>query len=99
MLLSRETDAVEQALEAGIAAGVVHPAARVYEVSEVITFDGDAVLFDGESERIFREQGLEASHANESLLARTPMGAGPFVRLLKTISSLQKLIRRIDPPI
>jgi 5'-nucleotidase len=99
MLLSRETDAVEQALEGGIAAGVVHPAARVYEVSEVITFDGDAVLFDGESERIFREQGLEASYANESLLARTPMGAGPFGRLLKTISSLQKLIPAHDPSI
>src|SRR5687767_14527416 len=101
MLLSRETDAVEQALEAGIAVGVVYPAARVYEVSEAITFafDGDAVLFDGESERIFREQGLEASHANESLLARTPMGAGPFGRLLKTISSLQKLIPAHDPPI
>ena len=100
MLLSRETDAVEQALEAGIAAGVVYPAARVYEVSDAITFafDGDAVLFDGENERIFREQGLEASHANESLLARTPMGAGPFGRLLKRISSLQKLIPAHDPP-
>ncbi|QQP89862.1 5'-nucleotidase [Skermanella sp. TT6] len=101
MFLSREADAVEQALEAGIAAGVVYPAARAYEVSDAITFafDGDAVLFDGESERIYREQGLEAFQANESLLARTPMGAGPFGRLLKTISSLQKLIPAHDPPI
>jgi 5'-nucleotidase len=101
MFLSRETDSVEQALEAGIAAGVVYPAAGAYEVANSITFafDGDAVLFDGASERIYKEQGLDVFLANEKLHASTPMQAGPFGRLLKTISSLQRLIPPKDPPI
>ncbi len=101
MFLSREEPSVEQALAVGIAAGVVYPAAATYKVSEVITFafDGDAVLFGGESEEIYKTRGLKDFLANEKALAQTPMSAGPFGRLLKTISSLQQLAVSKSPPI
>ncbi|WP_145677925.1 5'-nucleotidase [Azospirillum brasilense] len=101
MFLSREIEPVEQALEAGIAAGVVYPAAGVYEVGDGITFafDGDAVLFDGESEQIYKDRGIEAFLEHEKRNARTPMKAGPFGRMLKTLSSLQALIPPKNPPI
>ena len=101
MFLSREDRSVEEALAVGIAAGIVYPAAATYTVSDEITFafDGDAVLFGGESEEIFKTRGLEDFLANEKELARTPMSAGPFGRLLKTISSLQRLVPPENPPI
>lgn len=66
-------------------------------ISEIrIAFDGDAVLFSEESERIYKEQGLEAFAANEERKAREPMNEGPFTKLLKTISEIQKNIRNSD---
>ena len=55
-----------------------------------MAFDGDAVLFTDESERIFQEQGLEAFEENERRNADNPLQAGPFAKFLKTLSNLQK---------
>lgn len=52
------------------------PAEEIEQVR--IAFDGDAVLFDGESERYFKEHGLEAFLAREAELADVPMDPGPF---------------------
>jgi hypothetical protein len=49
-----------------------------------IAFDGDAVLFSDESERIFQQQGLPAFHEHESRNAHVPLADGPFARLLRT---------------
>jgi 5'-nucleotidase len=37
-----------------------------------IAFDGDAVLFSDESERIYKQDGLEAFESNETLAAKQP---------------------------
>ena len=55
-----------------------------------IAFDGDAVLFTDESERIFREQGFAAYEENERRNADSPLEEGPFARFLKTIAALQQ---------
>lgn len=55
-----------------------------------IAFDGDAVLFAGESERIFQEKGLVAFEENEKVHAREPLAEGPFAKFLKKLSDLQK---------
>jgi 5'-nucleotidase len=54
-------------------------------------FDGDAVLFDGESEEIFREQGRAAFDAHEKANADRPLAAGPFARVLQALARLQAL--------
>ena len=54
-----------------------------------IAFDGDAVLFSDESERIYQSQGLEAFLKHEMENAQKPLPEGPFAKLLKTLSSIQ----------
>ena len=88
----------EADVRAALAAGV--PAARVFPHSarasdahpqEVrIAFDGDAVLFGDEAERVFQAQGLDAFHAHEMAHASRPLAAGPFKPLLQALQRLQR---------
>ena len=55
-----------------------------------IAFDGDAVLFDEESEIVYKEKGIEAFHENEKNAQNTPMNEGPFASFLKKLASLQE---------
>ena len=64
-----------------------------------IAFDGDAVLFSDESERIFQKDGLEAFVENEKRLAKKELPQGPFAHFLKTISDLQKQFPHDTSPI
>jgi 5'-nucleotidase len=55
-----------------------------------IAFDGDAVIFSDESERIYQAEGLRAFVEHEHANAQKPLPEGPFAKLLKTISAIQK---------
>jgi 5'-nucleotidase len=102
LFLSAHQDDVKDALEAGFAAALVYPPPSMLEedLSEVrIAFDGDAVLFGGESERIFQEQGIDAFHEHETRWEDTPMTPGPFKGLLQAISTIQRLFPERDCPI
>ena len=55
-----------------------------------IAFDGDAVLFDGDAERVFHERGLDAFSKAEKEAADTPMGGGPFKPFLEGLHRLQR---------
>ena len=82
------------------ALGAEVPAARVYPQSarasdahpdEVrIAFDGDAVLFSDEAERVFQSEGLAAFQSHEHQRAGTPLAAGPFKPLLLALQGLQR---------
>jgi 5'-nucleotidase len=88
----------EADVRAALAAGV--PAARVYPHStrasdghpdEVrIAFDGDAVLFGDEAERVYQRDGLDAFHAHETEHVARPLPAGPFKPLLLALQRLQR---------
>ena len=88
----------EADVRSGLAAGV--PAARVYPHSarasdahphEVrLAFDGDAVLFSDEAERVFQREGLDAFQAHEVERAATPLAAGPFKPLLEALHQMQR---------
>ena len=54
-----------------------------------IAFDGDAVLFSADSERIYQQQGLDAFSAHERERANEPMSEGPFANFLMTIAHIQ----------
>jgi 5'-nucleotidase len=54
-----------------------------------IAFDGDAVLFDDEAERVYQQGGLDAFHAHEREHVARPMAAGPFKPLLLALQQLQ----------
>jgi len=67
LFLSAHAEDVARALKAGVAAATILPSAAPAERSPQlrIAFDGDAVLFGEEGERISAEQGLEAFHQHE----------------------------------
>ena len=101
LFLSAHQDDVRQALEAGYAAATILPsAARGSEHPELrIAFDGDAVLFSDESERISTEHGLEAFAANESREAKTPLPGGPFKTILSALVQIQQAFPAENNPI
>ncbi|MDD3206712.1 MAG: 5'-nucleotidase [Lachnospiraceae bacterium] len=96
LFLSAYEDDVQSAVNSNIAAGIicsdgVHTYDYEKEVRPIrIAFDGDAVLFSNESEKIFQEEGLEAFEENERKNAKNPLQAGPFAKFLKTLSDLQQ---------
>ena len=54
-----------------------------------IAFDGDAVLFADDSERVYQEQGLVAFSESERAAAASPMVGGPFRHFLSILHHLQ----------
>lgn len=105
LYLSADEKDVQAAIDCGIAAGIICcDEIKTYgnhgEISQIkIAFDGDAVLFSDESERIFREKGLEAFEENERLQAECPLSQGPFAKFLKTISDIQSEFSPEQAPI
>jgi len=93
LFLSAHDEDVRGALAAGF------PAARVFSRSLVdadrhpaelrIAFDGDAVLFSDEAERVFQRDGLVAFQSHEQTHAARPLPPGPFKPLLEALHRLQ----------
>lgn len=96
LFLSANEADVQEAINANVAAGLIcsHsdlPIDVNKEIKQIrIAFDGDAVLFSDESERIYQKHGLEAFAKHELENAQKPLPEGPFAKLLKTISAIQK---------
>ncbi len=93
LFLSVHEKDVQEAINAGIAAARIIP--KKYKKKGKrkdvhIAFDGDAVLFSDESEKIYQKHGLEAFVAHERKNAQKPLPKGPFAKLLKVISHIQK---------
>jgi 5'-nucleotidase len=94
LFLSTHLSDVRAALDAGVPAAQVYPQsalasdAHPHEVR--IAFDGDAVLFSDEAERVFQAQGLSAFQQHEKDKANLPMSAGPFKPLLVALHRLQQ---------
>jgi 5'-nucleotidase len=94
LFLSVNAEDVREALLAGF------PAARVlvesvhasdaYPDEVRIAFDGDAVLFSDEAERVYQAEGLDAFQRHESSKARQPLPEGPFKPLLAALHRLQQ---------
>jgi 5'-nucleotidase len=56
-----------------------------------VAFDGDAVVFDAESDLIYKEQGLDAFLSHEITNASNPMARGPFGNFLHKLSALRRV--------
>ncbi|MEY4753889.1 MAG: hypothetical protein RJA44_1564, partial [Pseudomonadota bacterium] len=94
LFLSANEADVRSALAAGVAAARVYPhAARASEAHPQelrIAFDGDAVLFSDEAERIYQSGGLDAFLRHEVEQRQQPLPAGPFKPLLSALQQLQQ---------
>ena len=93
LFLSTHLSDVRAALDAGVPAAQVYPqsalAGDAYPHEVRIAFDGDAVLFSDEAERVYQDQGLSAFQKHESEKAQQPLLAGPFKPLLAALQRLQ----------
>ena len=94
LFLSTSPEDVRKALNEGVAAATILPAKASQNAKDDkpqlrIAFDGDAVLFSDESERIYKEKGLQAFTENEQQTAKDPLSGGPFKAFLKTLNHLQ----------
>src|SRR5205814_1504910 len=100
LFLSANENDVIGALEARVPAAKVYPespqqASR--HADEVrIAFDGDAVLFSDEAERVYQQGGLDAFTRHETLTALTPLPAGPFKPFLEALHQLQRAAREAE---
>jgi 5'-nucleotidase len=94
LFLSTHLSDVRAALEAGVPAAQVYPhsahASDQHPHEVRIAFDGDAVLFSDEAERVFQSQGLNAFQQHERDNAAQPLLAGPFKPLLEALHRLQE---------
>lgn len=93
LFLSANPESVRQALANGVAAATILPdrAKPGTMASEQIriAFDGDAVIFGDEGERVSREGGIDAFHRHEIENAREPLSGGPFRAFLSALHDLQ----------
>jgi 5'-nucleotidase len=94
LFLSANEADVRSALEAGVPAARVYPhsarASDAHPGEVCIAFDGDAVLFSDEAERVYQRDGLDAFHSHERERSATPLAPGPFKPLLEALHRLQR---------
>jgi len=93
LFLSANERDVMGALEANVPAARVYPessqAASRHAGEVRIAFDGDAVLFSDEAERVFQKDGLDAFTKHETTNVLLPLPPGPFKPLLEALHRLQ----------
>ena len=101
LFLSTHVEDVRNTLTNGHASALILPGVsdRPDSGQLRIAFDGDAVLFGDESERIYQAKGLEAFAENERREAKQPLSGGPFKPVLKTLHEIQSAYPAEDNPI
>ncbi|MEO8461154.1 MAG: 5'-nucleotidase [Dokdonella sp.] len=101
LFLSANAEDVGRALSAGIAAATILPSkAPLKQLPELrIAFDGDAVLFGDEAERVSQEGGIEAFHRNERERVDEPLSVGPFRGFLDAVHRIQAAFPADQSPI
>lgn len=87
---------VKQAIDSNIAAGVIltgasHANSKKKIEQIKIAFDGDAVLFASEAERVYQLNGMQAFMEHEQAKADIPLQKGPFANFLMTLAHIQSL--------
>ncbi|HOV59045.1 MAG TPA: 5'-nucleotidase, partial [Rhodanobacteraceae bacterium] len=114
LFLSANPEDVAHALAAGVAAATILPSRSQDARSDDATgrertaphgeqlriaFDGDAVIFGDEGERVSQEQGLDAFHRHEVEHAARPLAGGPFRGFLHALHRIQSAFPLEDSPL
>ena len=107
LFLSADENDVKEALNAGIAAGLIYSPPPKDKtdlhnpvINEIrIAFDGDAVIFSDESEKIYQEKGIETFSRHEKENAERPLQSGPFTKFLTSLFHLQNEVKEGGTPI
>ncbi|HLU77830.1 MAG TPA: 5'-nucleotidase [Burkholderiales bacterium] len=93
LFLSANPVDVRKALDAGNAAATILPSNVGQNLTDSdqlrIAFDGDAVIFSDEAERVYKRDGLDRFHESEASAARDPLSGGPFKNFLSALHRIQ----------
>lgn len=101
LFLSTHAEDVRQALQSGFAAATIlsSKAQQSKNFQLRIAFDGDAVLFSDEAEKIYQLDGLDAFTESEKAAANKPLNGGPFKEFLSALQSIQAEFSEGECPI
>jgi len=101
LFLSTDGQDVRKALENGIAAATILNSrqANLDDYKLRFAFDGDAVLFSDEAEKIYKSRGLEEFTRSEREAAKEPLSGGPFKQFLAALHMLQQEFGPENSPI
>jgi 5'-nucleotidase len=93
LFLSSSFEDVKLAIESNVAAATIIPRDGKNNTQSnndqlKIAFDGDAVIFSDDSEKVFHEEGLDAFIENE-VMATSPLKEGPFKSFLVELNKIQ----------
>ncbi len=91
LFLSANPVDVAKALNQGCAAATIFHTNNTTNATDQlrIAFDGDAVLFSDEAERVYQMDGLDAFAASELAAAQMPLEGGPFKGFLAALHQIQ----------
>lgn len=100
---------VGRALKSGYAAATIlpggadrakgRPKAQAEDRQLRIAFDGDAVIFSDEAERVYQSGGLEAFADSERAAAKQALSGGPFKGVLEALHKIQSAYPPDNNPI
>lgn len=94
LFLSKDEKEVQTVIDnASCATALVYdpPADYQPETERVkFAFDADAVVFSEASEKIYKQEGIEAFLAHEKANENIPLDDGPFANLLRRLSKIQE---------
>ena len=93
LFLSSSIEDVKLAIKSNVAAATIvsNSGKNIKETQSdqlKIAFDGDAVIFSDESEKVFQEKGLKAFIDNE-VNSKTVLKEGPFKSFLVELNKIQ----------
>ncbi|XP_050981907.1 cytosolic 5'-nucleotidase 1A-like isoform X2 [Labeo rohita] len=95
LYLSTNSHNVKEAIGAGFGAATMFLGDYDNHSAEVlrVAFDGDGVLFSDESERVYKEKGLQAFFQNERDQEGTSLALGPLRGFFESLVVLQLLFK------
>ncbi|ROL49647.1 Cytosolic 5'-nucleotidase 1A, partial [Anabarilius grahami] len=101
LYLSTNPQNVKEAIIAGYGAATMFQRHYHEPSDEVlrVAFDGDGVLFSDESERVYKDRGLQSFKLNERDREDNPLGQGPLSEFFRALVHLQKKFGQQTCPI
>lgn len=92
LYLSVDQKSVVEALSDGIASAVLSPYSDTDSACKQlrVAFDGDAVLFSDEAEKLAKTEGLDKFFEHEASKANIPLEVGPLHKFAMTLGSIKK---------
>ncbi|XP_074086886.1 cytosolic 5'-nucleotidase 1A-like [Macrotis lagotis] len=100
LFLSADKTDVCNALRRGVPAALIFQQEVQAPSTQLrLAFDGDAVLFSDETDRVFRERGLQGAMQYERALEAVPIGEGPMKAFAMQLGRLREKFSPEDSPV